>query len=131
MQGVDFIFIGQELDDNDGAGKGQGHGYVNRMNQCHAESQGNKKTDRRGKKDLPGASGQGDRPGGSYEIQIQLEAHDEKQQGDADFGQELYLFVTFNNAEYERTCYNAGRQEHNNHWLAQFLPDNGQQCGQP
>ena len=28
VEGIDFPFVGEQFDNNDGAGKGEGHGYI-------------------------------------------------------------------------------------------------------
>ena len=87
VEGIDFPFVGEQLDNDDGAGKGEGYCHVQRGHHRQTQAQGQKEADYRGKQDLAQSGGQGHPTHGFNQMKIQLEAHHEQQQGYAHMGQ--------------------------------------------
>ena len=71
MQGIDLPFIREQFDDDNGAGKGQGHRHIEGSQGGQTQPQGDQKAEQRGKQHLSQASGQGHRSHGTDQMQIQ------------------------------------------------------------
>ncbi len=118
MQGIDFLFVGQQLDDDDGAREGQRDAGIKRRNRGHAQRQGEHETEHRCEQHLPQPGRQCHRPHRAYDLQIQLEADHEKQQRYAHLGQQFDRLFEDNPAEYRWTENDTGRNKGDHQRLA-------------
>ncbi len=127
VERIDLVFVGKQLDNNNGAGKSQRHSNIGGMNRLHAECQRDQKTDRGGKDNLAEPGCQCDRSGGADQVQIELESDDKQQKGDADFGQQFDFVIGFYNPQHKRPRNNSRGQKHDNQGLAKLMANKGKQ----
>lgn len=102
VQGVDLPFIGEELDDDDRAGKGEGHRDIEGGHRLQAQGHRQKIADEGSEKNLAQARGQRHFPQGAYQVEVEPEPHHEKQNSDPHLGQQVHLFSSDHLAQHGR-----------------------------
>jgi len=119
VQRVQLVFVREQLDDDDGAGKGQRHGDVDCLHGALAHQQREREAEDDGEGQLPEPRGQRHRPDIADMREVQLEPDHEQQHGDADLGQQMDLFGGVDRAEHRRAKQNADHDVGNQQRLAQ------------
>ncbi len=116
---VQLVFVREQLDDDDGAGKGQRHGDVDRLHGALAHQQREREAEDDGEGQLPEPRGQRHRPDIADMREVELESDHEQQHGDADLGQQMDLFGGVDRAKHRRAKQNADHDVGNQQRLAQ------------
>ena len=93
VQGVDLPFVGEQLDDDDGGGKGQRHRHVEAGDRRQTETEADQIAEDRGEGHLPEPGRQRHRPQGPDQLHVELDAHQKQQHRDAELGQQVDLVV--------------------------------------
>lgn len=119
VQRINFALVGEQLDNDDGAGKGQRDGDVQRRQVRHAEGQRNQIAEYGGENDLSDAGRQRHRPQVLDQVQVELQPHHEQQQRHADLRQQINLVVRRHPAEHGRAGHDPHRDERHDQRLAQ------------
>lgn len=119
VERIDLSLVGQQLDDDDRARERQGHRDIGGGERVHAERHRNQESDHRREDNLADAGSQRDRAERPNSLEIELEAHHEQQQRNADARKERDLFVLRNQADPCRPDDNADRDEGDDQGLAE------------
>ncbi len=119
VQRVELPLVGQQLDDDDRARKGQRHRHVQRRHHVFAQRQDQSKPqgDREGQ--LPQAGGQRHRADVPYVVPVEFEPDDEQQHRHADLGQQRHLVVRLDPPQARRAQRDADHDVSDQHGLTQ------------
>ena len=131
VQGINLALVGEQLDDNDGAGKSQRYRNIDSRHVRQTEQQGKQVPYNRGKDNLTETRSECYRPDCSNDMQVQFQADHKQQQGDAEAGEQLDLAALGNQFQPGRADQNANRNEGDDQRLAQQLRQGAAENRQP
>ena len=119
MQRVDLALVGEQLHDDDGAGKGERHSGIECCERLETKRSAQPVAEQRAERHLPEASSEYEWTQRSDEAEVELQPHHEQEQGDPDLGQQVDLVRGRDPAKDRRTLEDAHDDEGENQGLAQ------------
>jgi len=117
------VFIREQFDDDDGAGKCQSYGDVDRFHCGLAHQQGQHEAKGNGEGQLPQPGRQRHGPYIADMRQIELEADHEQQNGHANLCQQVDLVLSVHGSEHRRAKQNTDHDVGDQQWLTQAHGD--------
>ena len=119
VKGVEFAFVRQQLDDDDGAGKCEGDSHIKACNRRHAEADADQKPDDRREENLSNAGVQCDHAERPHQVEIELQANEEQEQRHAELRKQLQIVGRLDDVKTGGACQHANNDEADDHRLAQ------------
>jgi hypothetical protein len=131
VQAVELALVGQQLDDDDGAGEGERHRDVQRLDPVAPECEHDAEADDDGEGELAEAGGQRHRPEVAHMVQVELETDDEQQHRDTHLRQQVDLVVRRHQVQHARAGDDADHDVgHQRRLLQAHEHRTGQRAGQ-
>jgi hypothetical protein len=130
VQRVDLAFVPQQLDDDDGARKGQRETHYRGGGGRHAECGGQRRAGQRRQQHLCAAGEQRHWSQRAQQARIELQAHQEQQHRHAELAQRLHVHGIGDHTQHVRPGHDAGHDESDDQRLAQPLAEVAQERAQ-